>query len=337
MDKNYETQEKQVENVDYVICKVCGEKVGRVYGKHLKGHRMTSKEYKEKFPNAPLTTKKDQKNTTKNGGKHMKQEKYKKMFSEKIKGKKNPNHKSKTTEEERKQRSPFSKEFYKKDGLTEQEIEKRLSEFREEATKNISYNTRIDYYLDKGYSEDEAKEMLKERQRTFTLEKCIQKYGKEKGEKIFTERQKRWQKSLYENGNLKFGFSKISQELFYEIMKSYKYEGMKDVYFATKNEEIKIKRTDKGGIWIYDFTDKKRKKIIEYNGDEYHANPKMFEANDRPHPFRKGNTAKQIWKKDKMKIDVAKNEGYDVLVIWDSEYRKNKQETIDKCVNFLFN
>jgi hypothetical protein len=35
------------------------------------------------------------------------------MFSEKIKGEKNPNHKSNTTELERKSRSPFSKEFIK--------------------------------------------------------------------------------------------------------------------------------------------------------------------------------------------------------------------------------
>ena len=35
------------------------------------------------------------------------------MFSEKIKGEKNPNHKSNTTDLERKSRSPFSKEFIK--------------------------------------------------------------------------------------------------------------------------------------------------------------------------------------------------------------------------------
>jgi hypothetical protein len=43
----------------------------------------------------------------------MKKEIYKKMFSEKIKGKNNPNHKSNTTIEQRIERSPFSKDFYK--------------------------------------------------------------------------------------------------------------------------------------------------------------------------------------------------------------------------------
>lgn len=44
----------------------------------------------------------------------MKTDKYKKMFSEKIKGDKNPMHKSNTTEQFRKEQSPFSEEFYKK-------------------------------------------------------------------------------------------------------------------------------------------------------------------------------------------------------------------------------
>jgi hypothetical protein len=74
-------------------------------------HNMTSQEYKSKYPGATLSTKKDSNNTSKHSGLHMKQEKYKKMFSDKVKGEKNPNHKSKTTEKERKERSPFSKDF----------------------------------------------------------------------------------------------------------------------------------------------------------------------------------------------------------------------------------
>ena len=93
-----------VENIDYVICKICGEKVGRIYGAHLKKHGMTSDEYKKKLPGSPLTTTKDKKNTSKNSGKHMKTDKYKKMFSEMFSGENNPNHKSNTTEQERKER-----------------------------------------------------------------------------------------------------------------------------------------------------------------------------------------------------------------------------------------
>lgn len=115
-------EENKIENIDYVVCKICGIKSGRLYGKHLQTHDITSKEYKEKFPGALLTTQKDKDKTSKNSGKHMKDKKYKKMFSGKFKGDKNPNHKSKTTEKERKERSPFSKDFKNYDDDKQREI-----------------------------------------------------------------------------------------------------------------------------------------------------------------------------------------------------------------------
>ena len=298
---------------DYIICKVCGEKVKRLYGAHLKKHNMISKEYEKKYPGEPLTSTNDNKNTSKNSGLHMKTDKYKKMFSEKFNGVNNPNHKSKTTKQKRKERSQFSIEFHKdKD---------KLEKFRKLAWKNKRHTTRLNYY--NGYSLEESKKLLKERQTTFTLDICIDKYGKIKGKEIYTKRQEKWQKTLNENGNLKLGYSKISQELFYSILNKYKINDRENVYFATKNNEIKLQKR-KGGIWLYDFVDKKRKKIIEYNGDRYHANPKTYESNDNPHPYKKETSAQEIWDKDKEKLLVANKKGFDVLVIWDSDYKKNK-------------
>lgn len=54
----------------------------------------------------------------------------------------------------------------------------------------------IGYWLKQGYTEQEAKELLSERQRTFTLKKCIQKYGEERGIEKWKERQKKWQETL---------------------------------------------------------------------------------------------------------------------------------------------
>ena len=45
-------------------------------------------------------------------------------------------------------------------------------------------------------TEEQAKNALAERQRTFTLEKCISKYGEEEGLRRFSERQQKWLKSL---------------------------------------------------------------------------------------------------------------------------------------------
>jgi len=321
------------DSYEFITCRECGKQSKRLYGGHLKSHGMTSEDYLKKFPNAPLMAKKD----TEKMGKHMKEEKYKKMFSEKFSGENNPNHVSKTTEEERRSRSPFSKDFIKyKDDKTDEQ----RKFFVQEALKDRVLTTSIRYYLDKGYNEEVAEKMLSKRQRTFSEKICIEKYGEDEGKKLFTNRQNKWQKSLLENGNLKGGYSLISQKLFNIIITYYNESEICNLYYATNKfnskGEFRINRST-SGIWIYDFVDLKNKKIIEYNGDQYHANPKIYKANDISHNFniKRGLTAELIWDKDRRKTEDAIKEGFEVLTIWDSEYKKNKEETLNKCLNFL--
>ena len=87
---------------------------------------------------------------------------------------------------------------------------------------------------------------------------------------------------------------------------------------------------------MYDFTYLKNKKIIEFHGDMYHGNPKKYLAEDYQHPFRKDITAREMCEKDERKKQLAEENGFEVLVILDSEYRwGNKQEVIDKYLNFF--
>lgn len=324
------------DNEETITCRLCGEQCKRIYGIHMKNkHKgITTDDYRRMFPGAPITSPLDKMSTSKNSGKHMKDEKYKKMFSEMFSGENNPNHKTKTTEIERKKRSPFSKEFVKYEDI--ENVEDHISKFAKEAIKDRIGSTTVEYFINKGYSEEEAQKMLSERQRTFSLEKCIEKWGNYKGKKIWENRQEKWQKSLLDNGNIKCGFSKISQELFHEIIKNYSHEETQGVYYATKNKEYYISKKNTG-FFSYDFVDINRKKIIEYNGDEYHANPNKYSENDYPHPFYKENgpTAKQIWERDEQKINIAKQEGFEVLVVWDSEWRKNKEDILTKCIEFI--
>jgi hypothetical protein len=61
-------------------------------------------------------------------------------------------------------------------------------------------------------NEEEAKKALSERQTTFTLAKCILKYGEETGKQRWSDRQAKWMKNFP-----KSNFSKISQTLFWSI------------------------------------------------------------------------------------------------------------------------
>jgi hypothetical protein len=218
-------------------------------------------------------------------------------------------------------------------------VEEGVKLFRERKVKEGKLHSprSIEYWVNKGFSIDESKNKVSESQNKFSLLKCIEKYGEVGGKKIFTERQNKWQESLTKNGNIKMGYSKISQELFYNILETYEI-GYKDkIKFATHNGEFKLDNPS-GGVYIYDFIDVINKKIIEYNGDMYHANPKKYKKTDTPHPYRKNKTSLEIWELDKNKLTTAKNNGYDVLVIWDSEYRwGSKEKVIKKCIKFLKN
>ena len=86
-------------------------------------------------------------------------------------------------------------------------------------------------------------------------------------------------------------------------------------------------------IGRYSFDCRFQNKLIEFNGDYWHANPNMYDENF----FNKvsGLTARKIWKKDKTKYEYAIKHGYKVLVIWESEYNEDFDKTLNKCMQFL--
>lgn len=329
---------KIIDDESKITCRVCGKRMVRVY-RHLKAHDMTSEDYLKLYPNAPLTTAADAKNTTKNSGQHMKTEKYKKMFSEMFKGEKNPMHRSNTTEQQRKEISPFSVEFWKKRNpdWTEEQCVEAVKGTAAKAVKDRLIPTQKEYWVEKGHSEEEAIQKVSDYQRTFSKDICIEKYGEEEGLRVFNERQAKWNASLIKNGNMKSGYSQISQELFDKIIESYSEADKLGVYYATKNQEYFISEKN-SKFYQYDFTDTNRMKIIEYNGDVYHANPNIYNENDYYHPFHKekGLTAKEKWEEDKIKRKAANKRGFDVLTVWDSEFNQDKDQTIKKCLDFLF-
>jgi len=294
------------DNNETVTSRIDGTQRKRIYGAYLKKYGLSPTEYKIIFPDAPLYSVNDVKNTSKKSGQHMKTEKYKKIFSEKFKGEKNPNHHTKTTDLERQERSPFSIKFYEKvfKGLDNKTLLNIKNNFIEKALKDRITNNTLEYYILKGYTIEESKTLLKKRQQTFSLNKCIEKYGEIEGKHKWLERQLKWENSLIKSKKLKNGYSGISQDLFDNILKDYINE---HIFYATLNHEYILCNYFK--YYKYDFVDIKNKKIIEYNGDLYHANPKIFNENDNPHPFKKELKSKDIWDLDNRKISLAKEQG----------------------------
>jgi hypothetical protein len=327
---------------DYVIDKWSNLAVKNVFGQQFKilYPFNTIQEYKQDFPNEITicsTLSKKFGDAVRGDKNHMKQEKYKKMFSEKFKGQNNPGSKTNTTEKERLERSPYSVDFYLKKGLSETEAKEELIKINKRRVNTSQLNnndsTKLEYFISRCNNLSEAKKQYKERQTTFTLEKCIQRYGYNEGVEIFNKRNSEWSKKMIKkrsnNEYTTKSYSKpeidliesvinivgIHENMYYKDNQYYLYDDINHKHYS------------------YDYLDTKNKKIIEFNGDYWHMNPKKYKSDDEICGIK----ASEIWKKDIQKTKLAKKYGFDILVIWESEYKENKNEVINKCIRFLNN
>lgn len=165
----------------------------------------------------------------------------------------------------------------------------------------------------------------------FTLQWFINKYGKDQGTKLYKERCNSISKNTYFRTYISSqSTSKIAQELFLNL-----YNKISNIYSYIYFNPLTHEHSCGTGKYNYDFVILDNKKVIEFNGDFWHANPLQYKANDII-PIPGGPvSAESIWNKDILKINALKNNGYDVLIIWQSEYENNKDLIIKTAQDFI--
>ena len=80
---------------------------------------------------------------------------------------------------------------------------------------------------------------------------------------------------------------------------------------------------------------KRQKKSTESNSDFFFFFPDIYDS-DFVNPYT-NLSAEEKWNFDEIKLECAIQNGYDVLIIWEQEYKENKEVTIQKCIEFLTN
>lgn len=253
-----------------------------------------------------------------------------------LKGENNPMSSKNKNELERKQSSPYSIEHYLKlyDG-NEEKAKNALQEFLnglKEKRNNWNYATnenQIEYYKSIGYSEDDATKIVKNKHITNGINYYIKKYGEELGQQKYEERLKTWSKSLRDNfiknGDGRSEQSKFAKNLIELICINFNIDVPKKEKFIS--DPILNKH------YAFDF--EYNHKLIEFNGDYWHCNPKYY--NEDFYNKSKQLFAKDVWKYDELKKQCAIKNGYDILIIWEDEYNENPHETLKKCIEFLNN
>lgn len=281
-----------------VTCKCCEVYRRKDIRQHIRReHNITIEQYKEEYDSEVIC------DSTKS------------VYSKKLSGENNPwyNHSGKF--------SSLSEKFKKYDTLNTEDVKDKIKEVSNKISKSLKetdkLNTRKEYWINKGYSEEEAKEKIKERQTTFSKEICIKKYGKKDGLERWKTRQEKWQ-----NNYRKSNYSKISQELFWALM-STNVVSKKDVRFASLNNKTYLQdysRNFELTLRLNNSTIKPdfiyKNKIIEFDGDYWHG--------------KAGNVLREL-KRDNEII----SSGYEILHIKEKDFNINKDKEIEKCINFL--
>lgn len=317
---------------DFVVCKECGVRARQLLQHIEKVHHMTVEDYcaKHNCTRYDLSCEALHKQMSTNISKACHEGRCGWQ-----KGKENPSH----GEECRSgRRSPWSMNYKGYNGLSDIEKKQKIAQFAQDVADareaNGNNSLTVAYYINKGFSIDEAKKKLKERQSTFSLEKCISQHGEDEGRKIFAARQEKWQNTLKSkpieeierinkakmlNGK---GYSKISQQLFNKIMLVIGNEYI-NVYYATNNpnldfNEYMVHDNNTQCNFFLDFYVKDNNKVIEFDGDYWHGE-------------KRGNQ-----KRDREREEKLKALGYvNILHVKERDYKANPQKVVDECVEFI--
>lgn len=231
-------------------------------------------------------------------------------------------------------------------GLSDEEKEKQIKEVQlkqaEGRENGEGYTTRLDYWINKGFTESEARVQLRNRQRTFSLDICVMKYGQEEGNKKWLSRQQIWLESYYDKSEEELqdifrrknlitnNTSKPALKLFETLNHpTAQYEDGFD------NREGIIS-TLSGTKYSVDYCIPEDNLIIEFYGDLWHANPLLYEPEEHPiYWSTTSKSAEEIWENDLKKVNRLINSGYRVLVVWEHDWKTKPEETIKRCKDFL--
>lgn len=83
-----------------------------------------------------------------------------------------------------------------------------------------------------------------------------------------------------------------------------------------------------------DEVDFESKKVVEFYGDYFHANPSRFGADDIL-IFPSGKVAaRAVWEHDRERLEYLESLGYGVLIVWESEFRSVSEQVLEKLRQF---
>jgi hypothetical protein len=219
--------------------------------------------------------------------------------------------------------------------------------------KTVGFPNKVDHYIKKGYSPEDAQNMSARVQK----DRSNKSPSTQKGAKGYSIRTPEyWQRKGYglQEAHKKVSESQIGNGIAYYKKKYGEHEGTIRYNKRMRSWLNKMKELSKGRSPIaqslfqeidstcqevlvsgysksYNVDFCKGNKIIEFYGDYWHANP-LFYSKDE---YIRQKRVADIWEHDTKKLKDLEHNGFKIKVIWETNYKNNPAKVIEECKRFL--
>lgn len=171
-----------------------------------------------------------------------------------------------------------------------------------------SYTKSLQYQIDL-YGEEEGRKKFAEinAKKTHTLENFINRYGEKEG---YDKWVAHWTRRRPPESDMEREFIDAVEGLFTGYENEY---STRHSFFEYEN-----------GVYLVDFYNSEFKLVVEFNGNYWHANPKIYSAADKIRNM----TAEEVWKREEERLYFLNNHDKidKIIVVWEGEEEKGLQE-----------
>ena len=187
----------------------------------------------------------------------------------------------------------------------------------------------LEFWSSLGLTDEESRIELKKFQ-SRGLPFWIEKYGNELGLKKYKD----WVSRVTEFSNLS-GVSKSSQTFFKSFFSVDSFNFKNIQYFDHSNSEFCLYTKDYKLYLDCYFEIDDKKFGIEYNGDYWHANPRIYESSDViSYPDKKVEASK-VWDRDFLKKSDLNAAGIVVYYVWETDVIDDSTMEICKIIEYI--
>lgn len=192
--------------------------------------------------------------------------------------------------------------------------------------QRIKSKRHISYWLNQGLDISEAKLALHKFQ-SRSIMYWVDKFG----EVLGTKKYDAWVALVKSKMNIS-GVSKSSQVFFKSFFE--KINGASNVcYFEYNQREFKIVSSSGNNLFLDCYFEYNGKKFgIEYNGDYWHANPKIYQSDSLISYPSKKRYASDVWAKDEYKNNEFKKQDIHIFYVWENDVYLDLEKEICKII-----